>query len=106
MELISRYLMGQSAQKEVDQLELLMMNDLQLRADFHAYARMDASLSWVICEKEHLALFDRRPVIRRCSFLLPVLATLVCGVFLTSLIFGAKDVRANQLVARFSESGL
>ena len=107
MELISSYLMDKASQDEVDQLELLMLNDPQLRADFLAYARMDANLSRVICKKQHVALFDRRPVIRRCSILLPVVATLVCGVFLTSLIFWAKDVPANQLVVgRFGESGL
>ena len=48
MELIRRYLSGGATHEEVVQLEALMRNDAQLRADFLAYARVDAALPRVI----------------------------------------------------------
>ncbi|MGB0153215.1 MAG: hypothetical protein ACPGFB_04225 [Verrucomicrobiales bacterium] len=44
LELIARYLDGQASPEETAQLEALMLEYPQLRADFLAYARLDASL--------------------------------------------------------------
>ena len=38
MELVGRYLSGQGTVEEIAQLEVLMLDDPQLRADFLAYA--------------------------------------------------------------------
>ena len=58
MELVGRYLGGEATADEVVQLEALMRDDPQLRADFLAYARIDAALPAAIGEKATLVEFE------------------------------------------------
>ena len=48
MDLVSRYLDGQATEEEVARLDILMRENPQLRADFLAYARLNASLPGVL----------------------------------------------------------
>jgi hypothetical protein len=104
LELIRCYLTEELSGAEVAHLEALMLRDPQLRADFLAYARVDAALPRVICESQPLTLFEERAVVRRWSFWVPMVATLIVGILLSSLFGPGKVVPERQeVVARFGQ---
>jgi len=58
MDLVGRYLSGRATWEEKEQLEKLMLEDPQLRADFLACARVDAALPGAVGEKGGLVEFE------------------------------------------------
>ena len=61
MELVGRYLSGQTTDDEVARLDALMLEDPQLRADFLAYARVDAALPGAVDGDPKLLAFESGP---------------------------------------------
>lgn len=110
MDLVSRYLSGQATHEEVTRLEALMLDDPQLRADFLAYARVDAALPGAIGEKGTLDEFrtDSSPK-RQWMRWLPTAAAavLLIGAIVNSVMWSEKGVQNNpaepQIVAQFGE---
>ncbi len=111
MDLVGRYLSGQAADEEVAQLETLMLKDGQLRADFLAYARVDAALPSAIGRKA--ALIEFAPKLggepKTCWWLRAPMAA-AAAILLVGVIVGGglgwwKGSRAGsgetEIVARF-----
>jgi len=59
MNLVGRYLSGEISREEMHQLESDMLTDEQLRKDFLAYARVDASLPGIVSESGSLLGFSQ-----------------------------------------------
>lgn len=106
MELVGRYLGGQATADEVAQLEALMRDDPQLRADFLAYARIDAALPAAIGEKP--TLVELEPSSAAKSRRLPW-ARLAAAAVILLIIAGSQfwpgrdDPEASQGIAQIVE---
>ena len=61
MDLVGRYLAGETTATETSRLEQLMLADEQLRQDFLAYARVDAALPGMINGTGSLLDFAEAP---------------------------------------------
>ena len=68
MNLVGRYLSGEISREEMEQLESDMLADEQLRKDFLAYARVDASLPGIVSGSGSLLEFTQNRKAKR-SFL-------------------------------------
>jgi ferric-dicitrate binding protein FerR (iron transport regulator) len=104
MDLIGRYLSGQATHEDMEQLEKLMKEDSQLRADFLACARVDAALPGAVGEKGDL--FEFAPV-DSAGFQwrrwLPTAAAAALLFLAGGLWWQGNSAPKPQLVARFGE---
>ena len=114
MELIRLYLSGEAAKEDVTALESLMLEDDQLRADFLAYARVDAALPAMVGERPELTLFETKPSkVHRWLLWAPAAALILISTMLGVMLMQEKGENAqaadalatlpaeSQVVARF-----
>jgi hypothetical protein len=100
MELASRYLDGRATEAEVAELERLMRDDRQLREDFLAYARLDASLPVAIAGSSSVPL-NRESSTLRMFPRIPVGIAAAMAIITAVLAWKAKQ--APEVVAQFVE---
>ncbi|MDA7915965.1 FecR family protein [Verrucomicrobia bacterium] len=101
MELIGRYLNGETTQEEVVRLENLMLDDPQLRADFLTCARVDAALPEAVGEK--MGVIELAPAVDAKTGWFPTAAAAALVILAGCLWWKAtqhKPVEL-QIVARF-----
>ncbi len=106
MDLVGRYLSGQSTYEETEQLESLMLEDPQLRADFLACARVDAALPGAVGEKGILLEFQPElPARSQWRRWAPTAAAAALLILAGSLWWKGEQNRPAQpqLVARFGK---
>ena len=98
MELIRLYLSGEAAKEDVTALESLMLEDDQLRADFLAYARVDAALPSMVGERPELTLFEKKPSkVHRWLLWAPAAALILISTMLGVMLI-QKKVKTHKLL--------
>ena len=105
MDLVGRYLAGETTATETSRLEKLMLADERLRQDFLAYARVDAALPGMISGTGSLLDFAEAPAQTDRSWKGWIAgAVAVCAVvaWLASASFLSKEA---AVVAHIAEIG-